>query len=81
MSDRYKATVLGKEREVCGCDDQGALVLGNGKRYISPVGIDPHTFRTFTLRSISRQVFKGERFEVMSVRRWRDRVLGAAKPN
>ena len=32
------------------------------------------------LKPVKQIIFKGERFDVMSVRRWRDKVLGAASP-
>jgi len=54
----YKAVILGAECQVCGFSQRGLLILGDGKRFeISPMGVEPKTFRSYTLRAVSRLAF------------------------
>src|SRR5258708_15973649 len=60
MNDNYKAVILGREREVCGYDEQGNLLLATGERFnITPLNAEPDIFRSYKLRGVSRLTFTG----------------------
>ena len=68
MKDRYKTVILGRDCEVCGYNDEGMLILGNGERFeITPLGVEPKTFRSYTLRAVSRLTFTGGQWLVDEV--------------